>query len=42
MALQDVGCSMDWTELTEEEKHVAGSCECGNLPPGSICGEFFD
>jgi hypothetical protein len=33
--------SMDWIELAQGQ--VAGSCECGNEPPGSIkCGEFLD
>ena len=38
MNLQEVGCGvMDWIEL------VAGTCECGNEPSGSIkCGEFID
>jgi hypothetical protein len=37
MVLQKVGCTgMDWIEL-------AGTCECGNKPSGSIkCGEFLD
>jgi hypothetical protein len=38
--LQEMGCGcMDWIELIE----VAGTCECGNEPLGSIkCGEFLD
>jgi hypothetical protein len=37
MDLQEVGCGgMDWI-------HLAGTCECGNEPSGSIkCGAFFD
>ena len=37
MDLQEVGCrGMDWIEL-------AGTCECGNEPSGSIiCGEFLE
>ena len=40
MDLQEVGCGcMDWIELAQ----VAGTCECGNEPSGSIkCGEFLD
>jgi len=39
MDLQEVGCGgMDWIE-----GQVAGTCECGNEPSGSIkCGEFLD
>jgi hypothetical protein len=33
---------MDWVELAQE-RQVAGTCECGNKPSGSIkCGEFLD
>jgi hypothetical protein len=41
--LQEVGCgSMDWIELAQD-RQVAGTCECGNEPSGSIkCGEFLD
>jgi hypothetical protein len=37
--LQEVGCGgMDRIELVQ----VAGTCECGNEPSGSIkCGEFL-
>jgi hypothetical protein len=37
--LQEVGCGgIDWIELAQ-----AGTCECGNVPSGSIkCGEFLD
>jgi len=40
MGLQEMGCGvMDWIELGQ----VAGSCECGNEPLGSIkCREFLD
>jgi hypothetical protein len=40
MGLQKVGCgSMDWIELAQ----VAGACECGNEPSGSIkCEDFLD
>jgi len=34
----DVG-GMDWIDLSQDR--VAGTCECGNEPLGSIkCGEF--
>jgi hypothetical protein len=41
--IQEVGCGvMDWTELAQN-RQVAGTCECGNEPSGSIkCGEFLD
>jgi hypothetical protein len=37
MDLQEVRCGdMGWIDL-------AGTCECGNAPSGSIkCGEFLD
>jgi len=40
MALQEVGCGyMDWIGLAQ----LAGACECGNEPSGSVkCGEFLD
>jgi hypothetical protein len=43
MDLQEVGCGgMDWIGLSQD-RHVAGNCECGNKPSGSIkCGEFLD
>jgi hypothetical protein len=43
MYLQEVGCrSMDWIELAQD-RQVAGTCECGNEPPGFIkCGGFLD
>jgi hypothetical protein len=41
MDLQEVRSGGDWIELTQGQ--VAGSCECGNEPPGAIkCGEFLD
>ena len=42
MDLQEVGCGgMDWIELAKGQ--VAGTCECGDEPSGSIkCGEFLD
>jgi hypothetical protein len=40
--IQEVGWGMDWIELTQD-RQVAGSCECGNKPPGSIkYAEFLD
>jgi hypothetical protein len=34
---------MEWIELAEDRDRWAGSCECGNEPPGSIkCGELLD
>jgi hypothetical protein len=33
---------MDWIDWSEQGQ-VAGPCECGNEPSGSIkCGEFLD
>jgi hypothetical protein len=33
---------MEWMELAQD-RQVAGVCECGNEPSGSIkCGEFLD
>jgi hypothetical protein len=33
---------MEWIELAQDGQ-VAGTCECGNEPSGSIkCGEFLD
>jgi hypothetical protein len=35
------GNGLDWVGSVYGQ--VAGSCECGNEPPGSIkCGEFLD
>ena len=37
MDLQEVGCrGMDWIELAQGRGQVAGTCECGNEPSGSI------
>jgi hypothetical protein len=38
-----VGCEyMDWIELAQD-RQVAGTCECGNEPSGSIkCNEFLE
>ena len=34
---------MDWIELAQDIGQVAGTCECGYEPSGSInCGEFLD
>jgi hypothetical protein len=43
MNLQEVGCGgMDWIGLAQD-RQVAGNCECGNEPSGSIkCGEFLN
>ena len=43
--LQEVGCGgMDWIQLAHSEYgQVAGTCDCGSEPSGSIeCGEFLD
>ena len=42
MDLQEVGCrGMNWMELAQDNGQVAGTCECGNKPSGSVkCGEF--
>jgi hypothetical protein len=41
--VQEVGCGgMDWIELAQD-RQVAGTCESGNEPSGSIkCGEILD
>jgi hypothetical protein len=41
--LQEVGCgSLDLIELARD-RQLAGICECGTEPSGSIkCGEFLD
>jgi hypothetical protein len=43
MDLHEVGCGgMDWIGLAQD-RQVAGTCECGNEPSGSIkCGKFLD
>jgi len=44
MDLQEMGCvgGVDWIELAEDKGQVAGICECGNEPSGSIkCGVFL-
>jgi hypothetical protein len=42
MDLQQVGWGHGLDQLAQD-RHVAGSCECGNEPSGSVkCGEFFD
>ena len=42
MDLQEVGGGRDWMELAQD-REVAGTCEYGNEPSGSIkCGEFLD
>jgi hypothetical protein len=40
--LQEVGCGgLDWIWLSQD-RQVAGNCECGNEPSGSIkCGKFL-
>jgi hypothetical protein len=44
MDLPEVGSgSMDWIELAQNRDKVAGTCENGNEPSGSIKrGEFLD
>jgi hypothetical protein len=42
MDLQEIIWGTDWIELAQD-RQVAGCCECGNAPSGSIkCGEFLD
>jgi hypothetical protein len=43
MDLQEMGCGgLDLMGLAQD-RQVAGNCECGNVPSGSIkCGEFLD
>jgi len=37
-----MGLGMDWINLAQDRGLVAGTCECGNEPLGSIkCGEFL-
>ena len=40
----EVGCGvMDWIELAQDRKKMAGTCECSNEHSSSIrCGEFID
>ena len=42
--LQEVGCAgMDWIYLAQDRDGLAGGCEYGSEPSGSIkCGEFLD
>ena len=44
MDLQEVGCGyMDWIGLVQDRDRLAGACECGNEPSGSVkCEEFLD
>jgi len=43
MDLQEVGWGHGLDSSDSELGNVAGSCECGNEPSGSIiCGEFLD
>jgi hypothetical protein len=44
MDLPEVGSgSIVWIELAQDRGRVAGACESGNEPSGSIkCGEFLD
>jgi hypothetical protein len=44
MDLEEVGWGgMDWIDLAQDKRQMAGCCECGNEPSGSIkCGEFLD
>jgi hypothetical protein len=40
--LQEVGCGgVDWIDVALDGDKVAGICDCGNEPSGSVkCGEF--
>jgi len=44
MDLQEVGCEdMNWIDVAQDREQVAGTCECGNEPSGSIkCGESLE
>jgi hypothetical protein len=44
MDLQEVEFGgMDWIVQAQDRDKVAGTCECGNVPSGSIkCGEILD
>ena len=42
MGLLTLGWGMGWTDLVQDGT-MAGTCECGDEPSGSIkCGEFLD
>jgi len=43
MDLQELGCGgMDWIDMAQD-RDMAGTCECGNEPSGSVkCGECLD
>ena len=42
--LQEVGCGdKDWIDVAQDGDKVAGTCDCGNEPSGSVkLGEFLD
>ena len=42
--LQEVGREgMNWIDLAQDRGQVAGACECGNVPSGSLkYGDFLD
>jgi hypothetical protein len=44
MDLQEEGYDgIEWIELVQDTNEVAGTCDCGNEPSGSIkYEEFFD
>jgi hypothetical protein len=44
MDLREIGFGdVDWIHLAQDKVQVAGSCEHGNEPSGSIkCGEFLE
>ena len=43
MDLQEVGLGNGLGQADSGQGQVAGTCECGNEPSGSIkCGEFLD
>jgi hypothetical protein len=44
MDLREIGFGdVDWIHWAQDRGQVAGSCEHGNEPSGSIkCGEFLD
>jgi len=41
---QEVGCGdMDWIYVVQDGYKVAGTCDCGNEPSGSVkCGELAE